>query len=123
MTMFGKRAGGGRRSAPREETPLVAVFSSITQSGRATVVDLSATGVRLRGENLPKVQEVVELIIDGVRAFGAVMWSEYGECGIEFDPPLSPREMHSLRHTVARMAGLPPELRSAFDDWMIGIAR
>jgi hypothetical protein len=123
MNAFGRCKGGGRRSARREETPLIAVFTTITHSHRALVVDVSATGVRLRGDDLPRSGEALEVCIESVRAFGIVMWSHRGECGINFDDPLSPGDVALLRHRVATMAGLSPQVKAALDDWMAGFAR
>ena len=73
MSTFGKAQGGGRRSAPREGVPLIAIFTTITRSHRALVVDISATGVRLRGDELPQKGEALDINIEDVRAFGIVM--------------------------------------------------
>ena len=123
MSSFGKRKGGGRRSAPREPAPLGAVFTTITRSHRAFVIDVSSTGVRLRGEDLPSAGEPLEISIEAVHGFGYVMWSDHGECGIEFDEPLSADDVMVLRNRVARMAGLPLQFKAALDDWMTGFAR
>lgn len=123
MNEFGKRQGGGRRTAPREETPLFAVFSTVSRSDRALVVDVSATGARLRGDHLPPCGESLELSIERARAFGTVMWSEGRECGIAFDEPMSAAEVLSLRDRVSALGGLPPQLKGALDDWMTGFAR
>ena len=123
MSSFGKRNGGGRRSARREPAPLCAVFTTITRSHRAFVIDVSTTGVRLRGEDLPCAGEPLEISIEAVHSFGYVMWSDGGECGIEFDQPLSAADVTLLRHLVARMAGVPLQFKAALDDWMSGFAR
>jgi hypothetical protein len=123
MSAFGKSEGGGRRSAARERASLIAIFSSITQADRALVIDVSATGVRLRGDGLPRANELVEVCIETVRAFGIVIWSENGECGIEFEPPLSVDDIHSLQANARAAAGLAPQVKAALDDWMTGFAR
>jgi hypothetical protein len=123
MSTFGKCNGGGRRSALRERVPLIATFNSITRADRALVVDVSATGVRLRGRDLPTANELVEVGIEAVRAFGIVMWSENEECGIEFEPPLSIGGIKLLQANARAAAGLPPQVRAALDDWMTGFAR
>ena len=57
MNAFGKSAGGGRRTAPREVTPLLAVYTSVTRSHSALLVDVSNTGARLRAPELPEAGE------------------------------------------------------------------
>jgi hypothetical protein len=61
--------------------------------------------------------------VDKVRAFGIVRWHSGTDCGIEFDRPLGTGEVVSLRREVAKGAGLPPELKAAMDDWILGVAR
>jgi len=100
MRMFGRSNGGGRRQAPRESLPLPATLSTLRQTRSANVADLSATGARLRGADLPAIGDPVELWMDCVRAFGLVAWSKQGECGVEFDPPLPPFEVERLRRLV-----------------------
>ena len=39
MSVFGKRSGGGRRTAQRETAPAVAVFTTVTNSHGAVLVD------------------------------------------------------------------------------------
>ncbi len=123
MTAFGKCMGGGRRSAARNAGPLVAVFTTMKQSHSALLADVSSTGARLRGEQLPYMGEELLLSIDAVRAFGSVIWSGDGECGIAFDCPLAPDEEQALREKIADAYGLPPDIRAAYDNWVVGCGR
>src|SRR5688572_19233357 len=123
MTVFGKRMGGGRRSAARREGPLIAVLTTLKASHSAVLADISATGARLRAAQLPDMGEVLTLRIDAVEAFGAVIWVEAGECGIAFDRPLAPDEEQLLRQKVAETHGLPPDIKAAYDSWVLGCAR
>ena len=125
MTAFGKCGGGGRRRASREELPLAAVIGTTKENKVAVLVGLSATGARLRASNLPRAGDAMTLKIDCVRAFGVVAWSEYGECGVEFDTPIFPFEVERLRRE-ARSATLTSgniEQRLALADWETGLAR
>ena len=123
MTVFGKCMGGGRRSAARREGPLVAVLTTLKGSHSAVLADISATGARLRGSQLPDMGEVLTLRIDAVQAFGAVIWVEADECGIAFDRPLAADEEQLLRQKVAETHGLPPDIKAAYDAWVLGCAR
>ena len=123
MNVFGKRPGGGRRSAARREGPLIAVFTTLKESHSAVLADISATGVRLRGARLPDMGEELTLRIDTVQAFGAVIWVEAGECGIAFDRPLAANEERVLRQKLAETHGLPPDIKAAYDNWVVGCAR
>jgi hypothetical protein len=123
MSIFGRRKGGGRRSAERVEAPLVAVFTTVTRSHAATLVDVSATGARLKGSDLPGAGELAELRIGDVCAFGIVRWVADGECGLVFEVPLRPIDVASVRGEVRSAAGLPPDIRAAYEDWTVGFAR
>ena len=123
MTAFGKCNGGGRRRAARAPLPLIAVFTTLSRSHEAVVVDLSSTGARLRSDDLPDSGEEVLLSIEQVRAFGTIAWSHDGECGVNFDPPLEARDLRLLRHRAGDLRGLMPELQAALDDWTMGLAR
>jgi hypothetical protein len=86
-------------------------------------VNVSTTGARLRGSDLPQEGEELLLSVDSVRAFGTVVWSESGECGVAFDTPLAIEEAEALRYRAAKTAGFTPELKAALDDWTLGLAR
>ncbi|HKP34960.1 MAG TPA: PilZ domain-containing protein [Sphingomicrobium sp.] len=125
MGLFGKSNGGGRRRASREAVPMPALVSTVQQTRMAVLADVSATGARLRGANLPGAEEPVSVRMDCVRAFGIVAWSEAGECGVEFEPPLPEFEVERLRREVKVAAltsdGLEETL--ALEDWSSGFAR
>ena len=123
MGTFGKCKGGGRRSASRTKAPLIAIVTTLKGSHSAVVVDVSSTGARLRGTDLPNEGEEMFVTIDHVIAFGTVAWARDGELGLAFDRPLSPGDEQSLRKTASVAAGLPPEIRAAWDDWTLGMAR
>lgn len=67
--------------------------------------------------------EELTLRIDAVQAFGAVIWVEADECGIAFDRPLTTEEEQALRRKVAETHGLPPDIKAAYDNWVVGCAR
>jgi hypothetical protein len=125
MSRFGKAEGGGRRSAPRAAVPVVAVFTTVTRSHAATIIDISSTGARLAGTNLPQPGEGFNLKLESVITFATVKWSTNGECGVEFDPPLLEADLQYLRHrsALAHSNKVKPELKAAFDDWTNGLAR
>lgn len=123
MNAFGKSKGGGRRSAPRANAPLVAMVTTLQGSHSAELVDVSATGARLRGPGLPDVGDELFVTVDEVIGFGQVAWSEGNERGLAFDPHLTPVEEQHVRSKVKTAAGLPLEMRAAFDDWVLGCGR
>ena len=123
MGVFGKSIGGGRRSAARSSAPLIAVLTTLVGSRSAVLADVSSTGARVRGSDLPVMGEELIVNIDRVQAFGTVVWSDSGECGIVFDPALEPDDEIYLRTLVAAAKGLPPDIRAAFENWVVGVAR
>lgn len=125
MRTFGRMFGGGRRATAREELPLPAVVSTVENSLVAELVDLSATGARLKGTHLPARGAVISLKLDCVHAFGTVVWSSGDECGVCFDLPLAPFEFSRLRREVkiASVMWRNVDERLAARDWQFGVAR
>jgi len=123
MNVFGKRNGGGRRRAQRESAPAIGVFTTVTKSHAAVLVDISATGARLRTDDLPEFGEELMVNVESIRAFGCVAWVRGDQFGVAFDEVLNQADVHQLRCRLARSAGLPPEMSAAMDDWTTGLAR
>ncbi|MGZ2412919.1 PilZ domain-containing protein [Sphingomonas sp. F9_3S_D5_B_2] len=123
MSDFGKCRGGGRRRARREPAPALAVFTTVTRSFSAVVVDLSCTGVRLRSPDLPEMGEELIVTVENARAFGSVAWILGDEFGVAFDDPISLGEVQMVKHRLKKSAGLAPELSAALEDWTTGMAR
>ena len=123
MGAFGKRAGGGRRSAARTSAPLMAVLTTLVGSRSTVLADVSSTGARVRGPDLPAMGEELIVNIERVQAFGTVVWSDSGECGIVFEPPLHADDERYLRDLVAAARGLPADIRAAFENWVVGAGR
>ena len=124
MRSFGKKVGGGRRSAAREKLPLPAIVSTLENNIVAELVDLSVTGARLRGEHLPSVAALVSLKLDCVHSFGTIAWVQNDECGVSFDAPLANSELGRLRREVrvASVAWRSVEERLAARDCRYPIA-
>jgi hypothetical protein len=104
MRSFGRSIGGGRRHAPRQALPIPATISSLHATREISVVDLSATGARVQGPQLPSAGDPVSIWMETVRVFGLVAWVRGNQCGIEFDPPLPSFEVERLRREVRRAA-------------------
>ena len=120
---FGRSTGGGRRFAPRQKAPVLATIATLSETRAAILVDVSRTGARVRGDDLPKVGSELILTMERVRTFGTVAWVSREECGIAFDAPLPAGEIQSLWVSIARAGGMAPELKAALDDWTVGSAR
>ena len=123
MGTFGKRKGGGRRSATRSPVPLIAIVKTLKGAHSSVLIDVSATGARLRGRDLPQCDEDLSITVEGISAFGTVAWAEGNERGVAFDVSLSARDEEFLRQKVAQFRGMPASIRAAFGDWSMGFAR
>ena len=120
---FGKRGGGGRRGAPREAAPLLAIYTTVTQSHEVVLVDVSASGARLRGPSLPEAGDELYVSVENIKAFGTVVRVEGQEFAIAFDQPLPSEDLTILRNRVELGAGFSPEERAAIDGWVLGVDR
>ena len=122
---FGKKGGGGRRFAPRQPIGLAAQMFSIECTAVAILVDVSNTGAKLRGSKLPTKGSEVWIRVGCVDVLSTVIWSRGDECGVTFDTPLRPYEIHHLRTegSCAMVTKLTPEERLVVQDWTIGLAR
>lgn len=127
MSSFGKRVDGlgGRRRAARETLLLAAAVDTIGSSSQATLHDLSATGARLAGGGLPPQGCQLLIRAAGLTIFGDVAWRTEGGCGVQFEEPLTEREIAALREEgrELRLLVMTPEERQAAEDWSSGFAR
>ncbi len=117
MAGFGKRIGGGRRTSARETLPLLASLKSVSRSYETVLVDISSTGARLRGSRLPPIGEGVLLRIGPVEAMATVRWFAGENFGVEFDEPLKPMAVSSVRNEILQGRGRTPESLAAQDYW------
>jgi hypothetical protein len=124
MDKFGKRVDGidGRRSAERQTISMPASMFSLEHSRVVTVEDISTSGARLIGEDLPRLGEDVWIKAGPVDAFGTVVRSEEGECGVTFEQPLSAQEEEFIRAEARMMSltKLTATEREALADWRNG---
>ena len=120
MNAFGRCLGGGRRAAPREAASLLAVYTTVTRSHTALLVDVSSSGARLRTPNLPSEGDELFVTIGKVKAFGTVAWASSGQFAMAFDDPLGADELEMLHQNVRACFGFTPEVKAAIDDWVLG---
>lgn len=122
---FGKRGGGGRRIAPRLPVALPASITGLELSGTAVLKDVSSTGAKLCGECVPHQGQDVWIRVGPVDVLATVVWHQENECGVTFDVPLNPFQLHELKsrgsHSMFRKITLEQKL--AADDWKSGLAR
>lgn len=99
MPTFGKRVDGpqGRRRASRKPTLLCVGARTMAGSYSVMVTDVSATGAKLRGRNLPPVGSELLLTVGTAQHLARIAWSEKEKCGILFDNALSGPEIDYLK--------------------------
>ena len=97
MRIFGKSVGGGRRQTARDPALTLAIVSTIEDDRRVALLNVSSRGVRLAAPDLPDKGEDVIFRSAALEAFGRVVWSRKGQCGVLFEPPIAADDVASLR--------------------------
>ena len=124
---FGKRVDvpGGHRRKVRNQIMLPVAMSTRQRSHTVDLLDLSDTGAKLQGEQLPELGTEVLVRTGALEAFGTVVWREGGTCGICFDVELSPEAVAHVNAEggVTTLRGLTAQERLAANDWAHGLAR
>lgn len=64
------------------------------------MVDLSQSGARIAGRDLPAAGNDVLLKLGGVELFGSIVRSSGAEAAIKFDRPIGASELVSLRSVL-----------------------
>jgi hypothetical protein len=124
MGMFGKRVDGldGRRTAVRQTVSMPASMFSLEQSRVVIVEDISTTGAKLTGAELPKIGEDVWIKAGPIDAFGTVTWGDDHACGVIFEQPLNAAEDDFIQAEGRMMSltKLTAAERAALADWRNG---
>ncbi|MBC2668929.1 PilZ domain-containing protein [Novosphingobium piscinae] len=93
----------GRRREARLRLRLEVQMITLDGTARMVMADLSRRGARITGL-LPTLRRGQQAIIQWNRfeAFGAVVWCQGNQCGLEFDEPLSQRVLLATRQLYDR---------------------
>ncbi|QNM82823.1 PilZ domain-containing protein [Sphingomonas sabuli] len=115
----------GRRSEPRVCLVLPASAEAISGYRSIRLLDVSVTGARLEGRDLPAAGRDIVLRCGPMDAFGTIAWTANNRCGMQFDEPLSRGDLMALRQLADAEAdcGMTTEERQAAADWLNGLAR
>ena len=115
----------GRRDEPRARLLLAASVEALSGHHHVNLLDVSRTGARLEGGELPAVGKDVVLQCGEIDTFGTVVWHSGEQCGLHFDEPISGPELIALRNAAmaAERSGMTPEELQARADWANGVAR
>ena len=126
MGGFGTRidGAGGRRGAARGAVSLAASMQTTGTYLTIEIVEISATGARLRGAALPAEGQFVLLRAGPLDLFGEVVWHRGDLCGIHFDEPLDdPCVKRMRRDNRVASINVTSADRQAAEDWASGKAR
>jgi hypothetical protein len=85
--------GEPRRGKQRRRVMLTARLSSSSKSFDVRIRDVSATGARLEGRELPAIDTAVLLTRGSFSAYGKLVWVSGELGGMLFDEPLSEERM------------------------------
>lgn len=115
----------GRRVEPRANIVLPASVEALDGRQSISLIEVSRSGARLEGADLPAIGKGVILRCGKLDTFGTVVWAVDGRCGVAFDEPISTQELIEIRHlaVVAERAHMTPEEIQAMADWKNGLAR
>ena len=115
----------GRRSEPRAVIGLRTTAEMLSGRREATLFNLSAAGAQLMGEGLPALGKDVLVRCGPVEVFGTVVWADGDRCGIQFDEPITLRQVAELRRIAAAAdhSTVDGDERRAAEDWLNGLAR
>jgi hypothetical protein len=94
---FGRRAGGGRRASQRASAVLPATLTRLADAAKALLLDVSSTGARVDGAELPDHGTYLLVTLAEVKATATVVWRTENGCGLRFSEPLNPYEVELLR--------------------------
>ncbi len=125
MAVFGKRIGGGRRRADRTQSVLPALVTTVTGSRSAVLLDVSSTGAKVKGTDLPEAGGFVKFKVEGTEVYATVQWCDGEMCGIAFETALTAFQVDHVRREAdqARFTEVSISGRLAMQDWAVGIAR
>jgi len=115
----------GRRAQPRAPIHLSGTVDSLGGRRQTRLLEVSLTGARIEGTDLPAAGKEVILVCGSVDTFGKIAWAASNRRGVQFDEPISTRELMALRDASVSVerAGVTPEELEAIADWTNGLAR
>ena len=104
--------GASRRGSIRSRVLMVAKLRTPSREIDVRIRDVSATGARIEGADLPRPGSDVILKRGGLEGFARVIWAEGNAAGIQFDEPFDETElMLQLKGLSAPRAPDPDQCR------------
>lgn len=104
--------GASRRGSIRNRVLMVAKLATPAREIDVRIRDVSASGARIEGADLPRAGSDVILKRGGFEGFGRVIWVDGNAAGIQFDEPFDETElMLQLKGLSAPTASDPDQFR------------
>lgn len=94
-------SGEPRRAARRKRMMLVAKLATPTATYDVIIRDVSATGARVEGRDLPGAGRTVRLTRGTFAAYGRLVWINGSSGGLEWDEPFDEDEL------IEALRGIP----------------
>lgn len=115
----------GRRGEPRAYILMPASVEALNGSNCVNLLDVSRTGARLEGTDLPAVGRDIILRCSAIDTLGTVVWNIGGRCGVHFNEPIRGQDLVVLRSVAvaAERSGMTFDELQATADWASGLAR
>ena len=122
---FGAQSGGGRRADARYMIYATASVATFDERHVIVIEDVSATGAKLTGAELPIAGSEIMLRARSGSFFASVVWAQKGWCGIQFEQSLAAAELDDLRREAVpnSFSTMALDRRIAAEDWQNGLAR
>jgi hypothetical protein len=125
--IFGKRIDkpGGHRRAVRDDAMIRVAMMTLTETVGVDLLDLSTSGAKLRGRDLPAPGEQVIVLLGRLEAFGSVVWRDEDQGGIRFDVSLteSAQSVVESERGPSSLVTISRDDILAASDWHNGLAR
>ncbi len=87
------------------------------------LVNISATGAKLRGTQMPEVGRTALFRLDPFQALCKVVWAGNGLCGVRFEEQLPPRLLAQFRKAgnTSQVGMLTPDEQQVKEEWTEGM--
>ena len=86
-----------RRQYPREDVMLAASALSVTRSRSVMITDVSTTGARIGGRDLPAPGNDMLMVVGSQDRMGTVVWRTVENCGVSLDQPLDAADIDRMK--------------------------
>jgi PilZ domain len=106
-----------RRRSQRAAVVLPASVVTMSSYQYFELIDLSATGAKMRGPTIPPLGKTALFRLQSYQALCRVVWADNGVCGVRFDELIPARVLEELRGagTAAKVGLLTPDKLQAVE--------